>query len=58
MSEHERTFQRLLGTLAYHEAIRKQGARYARKETPKEHRNHLWRQCRNRFAQLGGWPVR
>jgi hypothetical protein len=55
---HERTYQRNLGLLAYHEAIRKQGASYARKERPEGHRNHLWRQCRNRFAGLGGWPVR
>jgi len=25
---------------------------------PDQHRNYLWRQCRNRCAQLGGWPVR
>jgi hypothetical protein len=55
---HERTFQRILGVLAYHDAIRRQGASYARKERPDQHRAHLWRQCRNRFAQLGGWPVR
>ena len=55
---HERTYQRILGELAYHEAIRKQGASYARKDRPEEHRNHLRRQCRNRFAELGGWPVR
>jgi len=28
---HEPTYRRILGTLAYHEAIRKQGASYARK---------------------------
>jgi hypothetical protein len=55
---HERTYQRILGTLAYHEAIRKQGASYARKYRPDQHHAHLWRQCRNRFAVLGGWPVR
>src|SRR5262249_22081648 len=59
---HERTFQQILNTLADtladHDAIRKKGASYARKERPEQHRNHLWRQCRNRFAQLGGWPVR
>src|SRR5215471_10674942 len=27
-------------------------------DRPKEQRNHLWRQCLNRLAQLGGWPVR
>jgi hypothetical protein len=55
---HERTYQRILGMLAYHEAIRKQGAGYARKERLEEHRTRLWRQCRNRFGELGGWPVR
>jgi hypothetical protein len=55
---HERTYQRILGTLAYHEAIRKQGAGYARKCWPDQHSAHLWRQCRSRFAVLGGWPVR
>jgi hypothetical protein len=30
---HERTYQQILGALAYHEAIRKQGASYARKQT-------------------------
>ena len=55
---HERTYQRILGELAYHEAIRQQGASYARKYRPDQHRAHLWRQCRNRFVALGGWPVR
>ena len=55
---HERTFQGILGVLAHHEAIRKQGASYARKDRPDQHRIHLWRQCRNRFGELGGWPVR
>jgi hypothetical protein len=55
---HERTYQRILGLLAYHEAIRKQGASYVRKYRPDQHRAHLWRQCRNRFVALGGWPVR
>jgi hypothetical protein len=48
----------ILGMLAYHEAVRKQGASYARKSRPDQHRAHLWRQCRNRFAGVGGWPVR
>src|SRR5262249_11549165 len=47
---HERTYQRILGMLAYHEAVRKLGASYARKDRPDQHRAHLWRQCRNRFA--------
>ena len=55
---HERTYQRILGMLAYHEAIRKQGASYVRKDGPDQHRAHLWRQCRNRFVEFGGWPVR
>ena len=55
---YERTYQRILGMLDYHEAVRKQGAGYARKYRPDQHRAHLWRQCRNRFASLGGWPVR
>jgi hypothetical protein len=55
---HEKTYQRILRMLAYDEAVRKQGASYARKSTPDQHRAHLWRQCRNRFASLGGWPVR
>jgi hypothetical protein len=55
---HKRTYQRILGMLAYHGAIRKQGASYPRKYRPDQHRAHLWRQCRNRFAELGGWPVR
>jgi hypothetical protein len=54
----ERTYQRILRMLAYHEAVRKQGASYARKYRPREHSAHLWRQCRNRFAGPGGWPVR
>ena len=55
---HEKTYQRILGQLAYHEAVRKQGASYARKERPDQHYTHLWRQCRNRFVGLGGWPLR
>ncbi len=55
---HQKTYQRILGMLAYHEAVRTQGASYARKSSPYQHRAHLWRQCRNRFASLGGWPVR
>src|SRR5262249_35438318 len=55
---HARTYQRILGMLAYHEAVRKQGTSYARKHEPREHKIHLWRQCRSRFASLGGWPVR
>ena len=55
---HERTFQHTLGMLAYHEAIRKQGASYACKYRPDQHSAHLWGQCRRRFAVLGGWPVR
>jgi hypothetical protein len=55
---HKRTYQRILGMLAYHQAIRKQGASYVRKYRPDQHRAHLWRQCRNRFVELGGWPVR
>jgi len=55
---HQRTYQRILGMLAYHEAVRTQGASYARKREPREHSAHLWRQCRNRFALSGGGPVR
>ena len=55
---HQRTYRHILGMLAYHEAVRKQGASYARKHEPREHSVHLWRQCRKRFAGLGGWPVR
>jgi hypothetical protein len=55
---HKRIYQRILWMLAYHEAIRKQGASYVRKYRPDQHRAHLWRQCRNRFVELGGWPVR
>jgi hypothetical protein len=55
---HERTYQRILGMLAYHEAVRRLGASYVRKYRPDQHHAHLWRQCRNRFAGLGGWPVR
>jgi hypothetical protein len=55
---HTRTYQRILGMLGYHEAVRKQGASYVRKYRPDQHRAHLWRRCRNRFMQLGGWPVR
>ena len=55
---HERTYQRILGMLAHHEAIRNQGASYTRKTRPDQHYAHLWRQCRNRFAGLGGWPHR
>jgi hypothetical protein len=51
---HERTYQRILGMLAYHEVVRKQGAGYARNYRPDQHRAQLWRQCRNRFAGLGG----
>jgi hypothetical protein len=53
-----RTYQRILGMLACHQAIRKQGASYLRKYRPDQYRAHLWRQCRNRFVELGGWPVR
>lgn len=55
---HERTYQQILGMLAYHETLRKQGTSYARKYRPDQHRAHLWRQCRNRFTGLGGWPLR
>jgi hypothetical protein len=55
---HEQTYQRILGMLAYREAIRKQGTSYVRKYRPDQHRAHLWRQCRNRFVEHGGWPVR
>jgi hypothetical protein len=55
---HEKTYQRILGELAYHEAVRNQGASYARKDRPDQHRAHLWKQCHNRFAILGGWPPR
>ena len=55
---HKKTYQRILDHIAYHEAVRKQGASYARKVRPDQHRAHLWRQCRNRFAGLGGWPIR
>jgi hypothetical protein len=55
---HERTYRRILEELAYHERIRRQGASYARKHTPNQHSAHLWRQCKGRFAALGGWPVR
>ena len=39
---HERTYQRILGMLAYHEAVRKQGASYARKYRPEQHRAWTW----------------
>ena len=55
---HQRTYDRILGTLAYHEAVRKQGAGYRQKYRPDQYRAHLSRQCRNRFADLGGWPIR
>jgi hypothetical protein len=54
----ERTYQRIVSLLASHEAVRNQGASYARKYRPDQHRAHLWQQCRNRFTGLGGWPVR
>ena len=47
---HQRNYDRLLGVLAYHEALRKQGASYRRKYRPDQYRAHLWRQCRNRFS--------
>jgi hypothetical protein len=53
-----RTYQRILGMLAYHGAVRKQGVSYAQKYRPHQYRAHLWRQSRNRFTGLGGWPVR
>ena len=55
---HKKTYERILGANSYHETVRKQGAGYARKERPDQHRAHLWRQCRGRFSVLGGWPVR
>jgi hypothetical protein len=55
---HKGTYQRILEMLADHEALRKQGASYSRKSRPDQHSSHLWRQCRNRFAGLGGWPIR
>jgi hypothetical protein len=55
---HERTYQRILGMLAYHAAARKQGASCVRKYRPDQHHAHVWWQCRNRFAYHGGWPVR
>lgn len=35
---HERTFHGILGMLAYHEAVRKQGASYVRIYRPDQHR--------------------
>jgi hypothetical protein len=55
---HERTYRRILEMLAYHEGIRRRGASYARNYTSNQHSAHLWRQCRNRFVGLGGWPPR
>jgi len=55
---HKRTYRRILELIAEHEAFRKQGATYARKLRPDQHSAHLWRQCRNRFISLGGWPIR
>jgi hypothetical protein len=55
---HNRTYQRILRMLADHETLRKQGASYRRKSRPDQHFSHLWRQCPNRFAGIGGWPVR
>jgi hypothetical protein len=55
---HEKTYQHVLNLLAHHDAVRKQGASYARKYRPDQHHAHLWRQCRNRFADFGGWPLR
>jgi hypothetical protein len=55
---HEKTYQLILGMLAYHEVVRRQGVSYVRKYRPEQHRALLWRQCRNRFAVLGGWPLR
>ncbi len=52
---HQKTYDRLLGMLAYHEALRKQGASYRRKYRPDQYRAQLWRQCRNRFSSHGGW---
>jgi hypothetical protein len=40
----KRTYQRILGMLAYHEAIRKQGAGYVRKYRPDQHRAHAFRE--------------
>jgi hypothetical protein len=55
---HKSTYQRILGMIAYHEAVRNQGAGYARKSRLDQYRAHLWRQCRSRFADFGGWPLR
>ena len=55
---HQQTYQRILKMIQRHEAARKQGAGYGRKTRPDQHSAHLWRQCRNRFAILGGWPPR
>jgi len=37
---HQKTYQRILNLLAYHEAVRKQGASYARKSRPDQHPAH------------------
>src|SRR5262245_24536931 len=55
---HKNTYQRILGVIADHEAVRNQGTGYARKSSPDQYRAHLWRQCRSRFSSFGGWPVR
>jgi hypothetical protein len=55
---HERTYQHILGQLAYNEAVRKRGAGYACYDRPDQHSARLWRQCRNRFSAIGGWPDR
>jgi len=46
---HKRTYQRILGMLAFHEAVRKQGASYARKSRPDQHPDGI---------RLGGRPQR
>ena len=55
---HKKSYERVLGKVAYHEAVRNQGASFARKHRPDQHRVKLWQQCRNRYSSFGGWPPR
>src|SRR5690349_18315412 len=46
---HKKTYEPNLGEIAHQEAVRKQGAGYARKDSPDQDSSRLWRQCGDGF---------
>jgi hypothetical protein len=55
---HENTYHCILNALDCHECVRHLGVGYPPLLEAHQHQAHVSRQCRNRFAAVGGWPVR